>query len=59
MEVVVFDVCKNTVNLRKHGISLERAEEFDFGSALYDMDDRENYGEARWNAIGFLDALLY
>jgi uncharacterized DUF497 family protein len=45
--------------MRDHGISLRRAEDFDFGAARYDIDDREDYGEVRWNAIRFLDARLY
>jgi uncharacterized protein len=32
---------------------------FDYVSAYFDLDDREDYGEVRWNAIGFLDARLY
>jgi uncharacterized DUF497 family protein len=57
--VVVFDPAKNAKNIREHGISLRRAEDFDFDAATYDVDDREDYGEVRWNAIGFLDARLY
>jgi uncharacterized DUF497 family protein len=47
------------MNIRDHGISLRPAEVFDFDSALFDLDDREDYGEIRWNALGFLDARLY
>jgi len=56
---VGFDPTKDAKNIRDHGISLRRAEDFDFGAASFDIDDREDYGEVRWNAIGFLDARLY
>jgi uncharacterized protein len=56
---VRFDPAKDAKNIREHGISLQRAEEFDFAAACFDIDDREDYGEVRWNAIGFLDVRLY
>jgi len=55
----MFDPSKDAENIRKHGISLQRAEDFDFDAANFDIDDREDYGEIRWNAFGFLDARLY
>jgi uncharacterized DUF497 family protein len=56
---VKFNPAKDAKNIREHGISLRRAEDFDFDAASYDIDDREDYGEVRWNAVGFLDARLY
>jgi uncharacterized DUF497 family protein len=56
---VTFDPTKDSDNIRKHGISLRRAEDLDFDAANFDIDDREDYGEVRWNAVGFLDARLY
>ncbi len=56
---VEFDAAKDARNIREHGISLQRAEDFDISAAIFDVDDREDYGEVRWNAIGFLDARLY
>lgn len=47
------------VNKKKHGISLARAEAFDFESAMYLVDDREDHGEMRFRALGFLDARLH
>jgi len=54
-----FDAAKDRTNRRKHSISLSRAEDFDFDSALFVVDDREDYGEVRIRAIGFLDGRLY
>ncbi|HZL25865.1 MAG TPA: BrnT family toxin [Acidobacteriaceae bacterium] len=56
---VVFDDAKNVINIRKHGISLQRAEDFDWTAAHYDVDDSQDYGEVRYNVIGWLDASLY
>ena len=56
---VEFDSAKNTENPRKHGISLKRAVKFDLSSSKLTFDDREDYGEERYRAVGFLDAKLY
>ncbi len=56
---VTFDPAKDKINRAKHGISLKRAEEFDFRSAFYDVDDSQDYGEVRYNAIGWLNASLH
>ena len=45
---------KDATNRRKHGISLRRAEDFDMTSAAIEVDDRGDYGEVRYNALGFL-----
>jgi uncharacterized protein len=54
-----FDAAKDKANKKKHGISLGRAEDFDFDAALFVVDDREDYGEIRIRAIGFLDGRLH
>jgi uncharacterized DUF497 family protein len=56
---VEFDPAKDAENTRKHGISLKRAEDFDMATADYKVDDREDYGEVRFRATGFLDGRLY
>ena len=56
---VTFDPAKDAENIRKHGISLQRAEDFDVDTARFDVDDSQDYGEQRWNLIGWLDAKLY
>jgi len=50
---------KDAANKKKHGISLRRTDDLDFDGAFYSVDDREDYGETRFCAIGFLDAWLY
>ena len=54
-----FDPDKDAENRRKHGISLGRAADFDLPSSKLTVDDREEYGEERYRAVGFLDAKLY
>jgi hypothetical protein len=56
---VTFDPQKVAENIRNHGISLARAEDFDFDTARFEHDDSQDYGEERWNLIGWLDAKLY
>jgi uncharacterized protein len=50
---VTFDPEKDSENIRRHGISLQRAEDFDFSAADYALDDREDYGEVRYRAVSF------
>ena len=57
--MIEYDKKKDKANQRKHGISLSRAEDFDFEQALYSIDDREDYGEVRIRAIGFLGEKLH
>ena len=56
---VEFDPAKDRENKRKHGISLQRADDFEMHSAAIEIDTREDYGESRFNALGFLGATLY
>jgi uncharacterized DUF497 family protein len=56
---VTFSAVKDAINRRKHDISLQRAEDFDFDTAIFLADTREDYGEERWVAIGLLDIRLY
>ncbi|WP_425280016.1 BrnT family toxin [Holophaga foetida] len=41
------------------GLSFDRAPELDWDRALLFQDDRSDYGETRWLALGFLDARLH
>jgi hypothetical protein len=57
--IIDFDPAKNTKNIRERGLSFERAAEFDFMSATYLLDERQDYGEQRQIAIGYLDERLH
>ena len=56
---IEFDVNKNDTNIRERGLSLERASDFDFDSAIIKRDLRKPYPEVRYVAVGFLDARLH
>lgn len=50
---------KSRSNLAKHGISFEAVRSFDWATAVTDVDDREDYGELRETATGFIGLTLY
>ena len=56
---VEYDRAKDNTNRAKHGISLQAAISFDWDTAFEREDDRFDYGEARFVAIGLIDARLY
>jgi uncharacterized DUF497 family protein len=49
---IEFDPAKDSTNIAKHGVSLQAAEGFDWGAAFEREDNRFDYGEARFVAIG-------
>ena len=56
---IEFDPAKNLRNASERGLGLERAADFDFGTALVWQDTRKSYPEVRYVALGFLDARLH
>jgi len=50
---------KNVANRHKHGIGFEAAKRFDWVTADFQVDDREDYGELRECATGFIGDVLY
>jgi uncharacterized DUF497 family protein len=54
-----FDPAKNAKNIRERSLSFERAAEFDFLSATFLIDERQDYGEQRQIAIGYLNGRLH
>ena len=53
-----FDPDKAQTNLAKHGIAFSDVERFDWDNALVIIDDREDYGETRYRALGVIDGTL-
>ena len=49
-----FDPGKSDINRRKHGLSLEAASRFEWETALEREDDRFDYNETRFVAIGLI-----
>ncbi|OZI31719.1 hypothetical protein CAL29_28000 [Bordetella genomosp. 10] len=56
---ITFDPAKDAINQRKHGVSLAKAEEFEWDGALAEEDARCDYGECRMIAIGYIGLRLH
>jgi uncharacterized DUF497 family protein len=56
---VEFDPAKDEANSAKHGVSLKAAERFDWDTALVIEDDRFDYGEVRFYAVGYIGNRLH
>jgi len=56
---ITFDPAENNWNIQKRGLSFERAATFDFETAVYSIDRRNEYGENRVVALGYLDGRLH
>lgn len=54
-----WDAKKREANLRDHGIDFAEAHHFDWETAIISIDDREDYGELREMAIGFIGVRLH
>ncbi len=49
---IEFNSAKDATNREKHGVSLAAAADMDFDAALVLTDERRDYGEPRFRAIG-------
>ena len=56
---ITYDPAKNERNIRERGLSFELAVDFYFGTAVQTVDDRREYGEVRWIALGYLGSRLH
>ena len=56
---IEFGPVKDHANVIEHGISLLAAEEFDWDTALEREDDRFDYGEVRFVALGLIRDRLH
>jgi hypothetical protein len=56
---VNFDPSKNEVNIEERGLPFSMVENFDWSSSFIVEDVRKDYGERRFQALGFIDDLLY
>lgn len=54
-----WDEAKRRSNLAKHGVDFDRVREFEWRTAIAFVDDREDYGELREIAIGFIGVRLH
>lgn len=56
---ITFDPAKNALNIELRGLSFERAADFEFESALFSQDLRQDYGEIRIRALGLLGIRIH
>jgi uncharacterized DUF497 family protein len=56
---ISFDISKDKTNTEKHGISLAAAAAIEWDDALTWKDERDNYGEVRMCAIGYISNRLH
>lgn len=56
---IEFDPLKDATNITKHGVSLQAAERFDWNAAFEREDDRFDYGEVRFVALGLIGDRLH
>ncbi len=54
-----WDDVKRSANIRDHKVDFTAAEEFDWDTAFVHVDEREDYGELREVAIGFIGVRLH
>ena len=56
---IEFDLAKNKTNIRERGLDFELAADFDFDSAVIQLDSRKAYPELRYVAVGYLAHRLH
>ena len=56
---IEFDPAKDATNIAKHGMSLQAAERFDWDTAFEREDDRFDYGEVWFVAMGLIGDRLH
>jgi len=56
---IEFDPTKDRANVLKHSVSLRAADAFDWDTALEREDDRFDYGEVRFVALGLIGDRLH
>ncbi|GAW85664.1 conserved hypothetical protein [Bathymodiolus platifrons methanotrophic gill symbiont] len=56
---IEYDPIKSENNRLERGLSFELAAEFELDTAIIRIDIRQQYGEPRFNALGFILDRLY
>lgn len=53
------DLAKAEANRAKHGVAFTEVERFDWATCIERPDDRVDYGEVRYIALGFIGPALH
>lgn len=56
---ISFDPAKNERNVSVRGLSFVLVEQMDWSGALIEEDDRKDYGERRYRALGMIGGRLH
>ncbi|MFJ4289169.1 BrnT family toxin [Cupriavidus sp. NPDC089707] len=56
---ISYDAAKNARNVAERGLSFDQVRDFDFHSARIAIDERRDYGEPRYVAVGYLGERLH
>lgn len=54
-----WDEGKRAANLARHGVDFMAAEDFEWDTAVETIDNRFDYGEERWVALGLIRKRLH
>ncbi len=54
-----WDEKKRAANLARHNVDFFTATDFEWDTALETIDNRFNYGEERWVALGYIGKRLH
>lgn len=57
--MITWDETKRAANLAKHGVDFPAVASFEWETALHMQDDRFEYGETRFVAVGFIGPRLH
>ncbi len=56
---ISYDPAKNTQNITERGLSFDQAVDFDFETAMFDVDIRHDYGETRHIVLRLLNGRVH
>lgn len=56
---ITFDPVKSADTVQRRGFGFDVVAGFDWGNALYAVDDRRDYGEVREIAIGSIESTVF
>lgn len=56
---ITYDAAKSNRNIEERGLSFELVRAFDFETALFVVDDRQDYGEIRYLGFGWVGERLH
>lgn len=57
--LITYNSAKNQRNVALRSLSFDQVIEFDFETAMIAADNRKDYGEVRYNALGYLGERLH